>query len=166
MAILLAIPIFGFLVVIQSAILSRITLAFGAADLVLLTIIAWGLNEKVETAWHWALIGGLMMSLVSAVPFGALLIGYLLTTFITLLLRRRVWKVPILAMFIAIFSGTVILHLLTVISLWISGVSIPILDSFYLITLPTLILNLLLAIPIYVIIKDLANWLYPEKIDA
>ena len=166
MATLIAVPIFALLIIFQSAITSRITLAYGVADLILLTIIAWGLNEKVETAWHWTLIGGIMTSIVSAVPFGALFIGYLLATFITLLLRKRVWKVPILAMFVATFIGTLIIHLFTVISRWISGVSIPIIDSFYYITLPTLILNLLLAVPIYVIIKDLAKWIYPEKIET
>jgi hypothetical protein len=31
--------------------------------------------------------------------------------------------------------------------------------------LPSIILNLLLAIPVYALVKDLSEWLYPEEID-
>jgi len=32
-----------------------------------------------------------------------------------------------------------------------------------LITLPSLLLNLLLAVPLYVVMRDLAHWVYPER---
>ena len=64
MAIWISIPVLGSLVIIQSVIASRIALLQGTADIVMLAIIAWALQKRVMTAWHWAIIGGLLVSFV------------------------------------------------------------------------------------------------------
>ena len=87
MAILIAVPILSFLLILQSAVLSRIPLLGGTTDLVLLAVIAWALNRRVQTAWHWGIIGGLLVSYVSALPFGVILLGYLLAVALALALR-------------------------------------------------------------------------------
>lgn len=166
MAILIAIPLLSGLLVLQSAIISRITLLHGSADLLLLAVIAWALQKRVDTAWHWSIIAGLMISFVSALPFGVALIAYPLVTGLALLLRHRVWQVPILAMFLATFSGTVLTQALALFALRLSGDPLPILQAFNLITLPSILLNLLLAIPAYALLGDLAGWLYPEELEV
>jgi hypothetical protein len=40
---------------------SRIPLLHGSADLILLALVAWALQKRVNTAWQWALIGGLAL---------------------------------------------------------------------------------------------------------
>jgi hypothetical protein len=45
------------------------------------------------------------------------------------------------------------------------GTPLPLLETLNLIILPSTILNLLLSIPIFALIKDFAEWLYPEEID-
>ena len=67
-------------------------------------------------------------------------------------------------MFVMTFIGSLFSYLVSLIAVIISGVNIPVFDSIRLILLPSLILNLLLAAPIYAVIKDLAEWLYPEEI--
>ncbi len=99
MATLIAIPILGLLLILQSAIVSRIALIQGTADLVLLALVAWAVQERVRTAWQWSIVGSLLVSVVSAVPLLAILAGYLLTTLIAVLLRQRIWGVRILGMF-------------------------------------------------------------------
>jgi rod shape-determining protein MreD len=152
--------------VLQSALVSRITLLRGTADLVLLAIIAWALQKRVQTAWRWSIIGGLLVNIGSALPVGVPLIGYGLATGLALMLRRRVWQAPILAMFIATFFGTLIVQGISLAALRITGHPIPILDAFNLVILPGVLLNLLLAVPAYAMIGDLANWLYPEEIEV
>jgi rod shape-determining protein MreD len=166
MAILIAVPILGFLVVLESSIFSRVPLILGTPDLVLLTILAWSLQKRVETAWQWCIIGGLMVGFVSALPLAAVMAGYALATGLALALRRRVWQVPILAMFVVTFLGTAITHSVSLLALRLAGNPIPIQESVNLITLPSILLNLLLAVPIFALIGDLANWLYPEELEV
>jgi rod shape-determining protein MreD len=166
MATLIAIPILSVLLIFQSAVLSRITLLHGSADLLLLAVVAWALQKRVDTAWHWSVIAGLMISFVSALPFGVALIGYPLVAGLALLLRQRVWQVPILAMFVATFFGTLATQALALAALRLSGDPLPILQAFNLIILPSILLNLLLAIPAYALLGDLAGWLYPEELEV
>jgi rod shape-determining protein MreD len=166
MATLIAIPILAMLLMLQSAILSRFPLLNGTSDLVLLAIIAWALQKRVRTAWQWGIIGGLMVGLVSALPFGVPLIVYPASVGMALLLRQRVWQVPILAMFIATFFATLLAHLVMMIALRISGIAFSWQQAINVITLPTIILNLLLAIPVYALFADLAKWLHPEPLEV
>jgi len=161
----LAIPIFGLLAILQSAILSRMPLLQGTADLVLLVVIAWALQERVRSAWQWALIAGIIMAYVSALS-GLIPIGsYLVVTALALFLRQRVWQVPVLAMLAVTFIGSLLVYSLTALYLSITGTPLPFVDTLYQIILPSIILNLLLAIPVYALVKDLSEWLYPEEID-
>jgi len=165
MAVFLAIPLLGLLVILQSAILSQVRLLNGTVDLVLLVLVAWSVQERVKTAWHWAVIGGLLISLASALPLSASLAGYLLATGGALVLRRALWQRPLLAMVTATFLGTLITHAVTVAALRLTGTPIPLEQAINIITLPSALLNLLLAIPVYAWIGDLANWLYPQEIE-
>jgi rod shape-determining protein MreD len=164
--ILLSLPILSLLLMFQSAVMSRIHLLHGSADLLLLALTAWALQERVKTAWHWSVLGGLLIGIVSALPFGVMLSGYLAITALAIFLRGRVWKAPVLAMFLATFLGTLLTHALTAGILIFQGVSIPLLDSFNLVVVPSMLLNLLLAAPMYVFMSDLANWLYPKEIEV
>lgn len=166
MSTLLAIPIIGALIILQTTILSRFPLLQGSADLVLIAVIAWALQKRVQTAWQWGIIGGLMVGIVSGLPFWVGFVTYSLGVAIALILRQRVWQVPLLALFIATFLGTLMSHLITFTVLQIAGTTLPIQQTFYLITLPSLLLNLILAIPIYYLLADLANWLYPSELTA
>ena len=125
-----------------------------------------GTPKKVDTAWQWCIIGSLMVTLVSALPLGAVFVGYGIATAIALALRRRIWQIPLLAMFIVTFLGTVILNGVSLLALWLTGNPVPVLESLNLITLPGILLNLLLAIPAYGLLHELAGWLYPEELEV
>lgn len=163
-SIFLAFPVLAISMIIQTAVVSRMTMLSGCADLIMLVIIAWALQEKVTTAWEWGVIGGMMVSLISAMPFLSPLFIYLLITAIARLLHMRVWQMPILAMFIITLAGTIIQHLISITVLklfyespitWEQGISQ--------VTIPSLVLNLFLAFPVYVLISELVNMLYPSR---
>ena len=162
---LIAIPLLSLLLVIQSAVVNRIPLLLGVPDLILLVITAWALQERVRSAWQWAIIGGLLVGYMSFLPIAIPLGGYLFATALALAFRRRIWQIPILAMFAVIFVASTSTQLATALYLSISGALITWLDALNMIVLPSLILNLILVVPIYALIKDLAEWLHPEEIE-
>jgi rod shape-determining protein MreD len=164
MVYLVGLILFGILAILQSTIVSTMPLLMGTADLMLLFIIAWALQDRVDHVWVWCLIGGIFASFYSALPFGVYILAYLICALITRLLKRRIWKAPFLAMLAATFIGTLVLLLISFAARTINGVSLPVITVLNLIILPSLLLNLLLAIPIFSITRDMANWLYPEEL--
>ena len=165
MSVLIAIPILGFAVLLQSTVLSQIHFVLGSIDLIMLVLIAWAVNERVRTAWQWGVIGSLFAGLITAVPLLAVAASYFLAIGSAILLRRVFWQRPILAMLISAALSTVIIHGITIITMMILETPVPIIESLNSITLPSILMNLLVAIPVYAIIGDLANWVYPQPIE-
>ena len=158
---LIAAPVILLAVMLQSAIVSRVYLLSGIADLPLVMLAAWALQDEVKSAWHWALAAGLLVGFVSGIALLVPVISYLVVVLIAQLLQRRVWQAPLLAMFLVTFLGTIILYLFSFASLRLSGVPLSLSDTLGLLTLPGVLLNLLLAIPAYAVMRDLSRWVYP-----
>lgn len=163
MAVLLAIPIFIGLLMLQTGVVESLQLLHGSADILLLALIAWGVQERVPLVLDWALIAGILALIISPLPFLVPLIGYLAVTWLARMLSRRVWQTPVLAMAVATFAGTLLYHVLVWSSLFISGVRLPIMESINMVILPSAFLNLILALPMYSFVTDLAQSLYPEE---
>ena len=157
-------PILSFLAILQAAIVSRLPLLQGTADLILLVLIAWALQERVRSAWQWSIVGGGVIGFISIIPTFIPVMIYLVITGVALLVRRRIWETPVLAMFALTFAGSFFSQIISALAVSISGTPVPVIDTIKLIILPSLILNLILAAPIYAVIKDLAEWVYPEEI--
>ncbi|MDZ4158755.1 MAG: hypothetical protein U1B80_03100, partial [Anaerolineaceae bacterium] len=131
--VILAFPILTGLFILQTVVISRLPLLHGTADLILVVLIAWGLQERVTTAWVWAIIAGVLVSFVSAVPLFIPLAGYLLVNGAAQLLHRRIWQTPILAMFAVTIFGTVAYHSLVLVVLNLWGTPLPWRESFALV---------------------------------
>ena len=157
---LIGIPVLGLAAILQSAIVSQFPLLGGTADLVLVLIAAWALQEAVNTGFQWAFLASVLVSLVSGLPWMITFACYMGIVGLALALQRRVWQVPLLAMFSITFIGTIVLHLLTLGYLNLSGVTLPLGDSLGLITLPSVLLNMLIAIPVFALARDLARWVF------
>jgi rod shape-determining protein MreD len=158
---LVAIPAILMAVILQSAMISRIYLLSGIADLPLVILAAWALQEEVDSAWHWAVGFGFMVGFVSSIPWYVPVIGYCAVVALAQVLQRRVWQAPLLAMFSVTFLGTIILNLVSFAVLRLSGVVLPLEDVLGLLVLPSVLLNMLLAIPVYAVMRDLSRWVYP-----
>jgi rod shape-determining protein MreD len=158
---LIAIPVIFLAVILQSSIVSRVTLLSGIADLPLVVLAAWAMQDEVETAWHWAIAMGVLVGFVSGLSWVVPLLSYLLVIAFAQVLQRRVWQAPLLAMFSITFLGTIGLSFFSLVVLRFSGISLSITDVFGLLTLPGILLNMLLAIPVFAVMRDLAHWVYP-----
>lgn len=160
---LVAFPLLGLAVILQSSVISQIQLLSGYADLPLVMLSAWALQQRVKSAWHWAVLACVMLGFVSKMPWPVTLVGYLAIVFVAQALQRRVWQAPLLAMFSLTFVGTIFMHILSFVVLRILGTPFLFGDVMSLITLPNLLLNMLFAIPVYTFMRDLARWVYPEE---
>ena len=160
---LIAVPVILLAVILQSSIVSRITLLTGTADLPLVMLAAWAMQDDVETAWHWAIAAGVLVGFVSGISWVVPLASYILVIVLAQVLQRRVWQAPLLAMFSVTFLGTIGLSVFSLVVLRFSGISLSIADAFGLITLPGILLNMLLAIPVFAVMRDLARWVYPAS---
>ena len=158
---LVAVPVILLTVILQSAVISRVYLLSGSADLPLVMLAAWALQDGVDSAWHWAIATGLLVGFVSGISWVVPFSGYITVVVLAYVFQRRVWQAPLLAMFSITFIGTIIVGLLSVGALRFSGVDLPLSDVLGLVMLPSVLLNMLLAIPVYAVMRDLARWVYP-----
>jgi cell shape-determining protein MreD len=162
---IVAFPLLGLAVIMQSAVVSQVKLLAGHADLILVLLAAWALQERVKSAWHWAATACLLLAVVSRMPWLVLGVGYLGVVYLAQALQKRVWQAPLLAMFTVTFLGTLFIHLLSFGYLFVLGTSLPFEDMVGLVTLPSLLLNMLFSIPMYAMMRDLSRWVYPEEVN-
>lgn len=162
MSIIIGIPILILLVIIQSTIVSRLNLSYGSADIVMLVLIALGLQTGTKRTILWFAFGGLLLSIISAVPLMYPLIPYLMIGLILEYIRRRVWKIPLLMMIIISFVGTLIYTSISYLIINFSQVPLPLNTSIVSVFLPSAALNVALGIPIYLIVSDWSSWLNPK----
>lgn len=162
---LIAFPVLILAFMLQTIVLSSLPLLSGQADLVLLVLVAWGLQDRVKNAWIWAAIAGVMMEYISGLPQFVPLASYLMVMAVARIVRRRVWQTPVLAMFLVIFIGSLASQGLSMAVLLANGTPLSITDSLNLVILPGTLLNLLLALPVFALVADLAQWLYPEEVE-
>ena len=160
---LIAFPLIGLAVILQSSVVSHVKLLSGYADLPIVLIAAWALQERVDSSWHWGALTCLFTGFISSMPVAVVIAGYFGVVFFARVLQRRVWQAPLLAMFSVVFLGTLFFQTLSFIVLSFSGTPFAIGDVMSLITLPSLLLNMLLAIPMYAFMRDVSYWVYPVE---
>ncbi|MBN1373431.1 MAG: rod shape-determining protein MreD [Anaerolineaceae bacterium] len=162
--VILAVPVFLVVLMLQTTVMSTLPLLDGTADLVLLVLLAWSVQERVRSAVEWAAIGGALVGIISHAPLVAPIAGYLVVAILARVLRARIWQSPLVSLFLATFAGSVILPAFTWAALQFEGTSLPLVESINRVVLPGALLNLLLALPVYTIIAGLAQSVYPEEV--
>ncbi|GAB4470547.1 MAG: hypothetical protein Kow0088_03470 [Anaerolineales bacterium] len=163
MATLLAFLVFIPLLMLQIGVISSLPLIQGYPDLILLAILAWSLKPGVRTAWQWGLLGGLLMTVVSALPVGVYFAAYLLSVAMASIVRKIVWRIPFLMMLVMTILCTLLTNVLSYAFLQLIGRDLSFEFAFRAIIVPSVLYNLLLALPIYALIGELSRWVYPPE---
>lgn len=157
----ICIPIMFVLSVLQSTVISRIALINGSADVVMLAVAAWGVKEKGYNTFVWALVGGLFISIITAMPFYIPIATYLFVALLAKILFGRIWQSPIFMLIAVVFAGTIFEHFFSLFYLQINGAEAGLLAGLQSFTLPSLLLNFFFLFPMYVLISDLRKWVLP-----
>jgi len=161
---LMAFPVLGGLLMLQLGVAGRMPLINGTVDLMLIGLAAWASFDRVKNAWLWTLIGGLMVSYFTAMPFYALMISYFGMTLFARYFQRRVWQTPLLALLVTVLVGSILEHSISIVALFVSGTSFSFMSAIQNIAIPSILLNLLISLPVYALMSDLARWLYPVEV--
>ena len=159
----LLLPLLILLAYIQIIVMPTIKLINGHADILLIFVIAWALQEKGLPAWFPAIVGGLIISLVSAVPLFIPLVTYLFITLFARLIRSRIWQMPILAMLTTTLVGSLLSAILTLLVLQFNGYNLPWELTMNSVILPATLLNLMLSLPVYLLVTDFGQFLAPSE---
>jgi len=157
----ICIPVMFVLSVLQSTVISRITLIHGSADVVMLAVAAWGIKEKGYNTFVWALAGGLFISIITAMPFYIPVGTYLFVAMLAKILFGRIWQSPIFMLIVVVFAGTIFGHFFSLFYLQINGAAAGLMAGLQNFTLPSLLLNFFFLFPMYVLISDLRKWILP-----
>jgi hypothetical protein len=151
------------LLLFQLAVVSRLPIIYGSADLFILFLSSWALQEKSTKNYEFALIASILVSTVSALPFYIYFITYFGIIFIASVLKKRVWQTPLLALAFTILVATIMEHGLTILWLRLGGNTFPLSQTISLVSIPSILLNLLLSIPVYTVIRNIIGNLFPTE---
>jgi len=163
MSVILSIPTLGLIAILQSAVVSRLPLNRGTADLVLVVLVAIALQKTVTTSWQWSIVGGLFMDFLSGLPFGIFTVSYLLATGLALIIRERIWRFSFLMQLLVVFFGTMFSHALSFLVLFLQGSEISLGIVLQVVTLPSIILNFMLSLPIFILTQDVLEQVNPQE---
>lgn len=151
---------------LQYGIISRTPLLAGFGDILLLSIIAWGLHQQTKYFWIVVLVISALLAGISAEPFLLTLGIYMLIFLASTWVRKRIIQSPLLAMFFLTFIGTLMQHGMYIANLFVNRVSFSIQEALWLILLPSLVLNMFLAIPVHALVQELARSTQPRGLEA
>jgi rod shape-determining protein MreD len=166
MSVLLSIPILSFVAVLQSAVVSRLPLNSGSADLMLVLLVSIALQKGVSATWQWSIVGGLLTDSISGLPFGVFTFSYLLATALAVALRERIWQFSFLMQLLVVLVGTVVSHSLAYLVIFLEGANLDLASVLRVITLPSIILNFMLSLPIFILTRDVLENFIPQENNA
>jgi rod shape-determining protein MreD len=164
MAYVIGIPLMALLAVLQSSILSYLRFLDGRPDLVMLTVVAWGLARRTRESLVWAMTGGLFLDLLSGMPLGTNALALTAVAYLVSLLEGRFWEAHLLMPSAVMLIASFLYHLANLGAYALSGSSFDVSMAFTRVILPSAFLNLLLAIPIAQLARSIVQSVYPPEV--
>jgi rod shape-determining protein MreD len=106
------------LAILQSTVMPRITVLGVHPDLVLLVVTSWSLLRGAQEGMLWALVGGIAVDLFSGAPFGVITLSLLVTSFLSSLGQRNVFRLDLLIPIVVIPLATLVQNTIMLTLLW------------------------------------------------
>lgn len=150
---------------VQNAIITRLNMLYGAADLMMLVLLSWILHTREANHWRWGVVVGLLVGISSAIPTWLPVFGYLTMVVIVDYIQNKVWEVPIWLLLISTFVGSFFIYGIEVVYLWITGVPLDLVEVINIVILPSLVLNMLMVLPVYGLVGEVAKTVYPREVE-
>ena len=166
MANLIALLLLSVAMVLQNTIVTQVHLLYGAADLMMLVLLAWVLQSNQETNLWLGVAAGLLVGISSALPFWLPVVGYTVLVWIVTVAQRQIWQVPIWLLLISTFLGSLFIYGMEVVYLLVIGVPISLLEVVNIVLLPSLVLNMIVVLPIYAVVGEILKAVYPKEVEV
>lgn len=163
MSVLLSVPILGLISTLQSAVISRLPLNRGTADLMLVLLVALALQKELKEFWQWTIVGGMLIDFYSGLPFGIFTFSYLAAISVAMVLRERIWRFSFLMQLLVVLIGTLVSHGLTYLVLFLQGSVLDPATTLQVVTMPSLVLNFMLSLPVFILTRDVFDSLSPQE---
>lgn len=158
---LLTLPVIILVVFVQLVVVPTIKFSNGHADLVLVFLAAWAMQEKGQPVWLWTLLLSWVINSVSGVPLYIFPITYFFVTGFARLIKSMTWQMPVLNMLFTTLIGSLVSLGGSYVALSLSDYVLPFSVSLNTVILPSTVLNLMLCIPVYLLVTDFHQFLQP-----
>jgi rod shape-determining protein MreD len=145
----LSIPVLAVVVILQATLMPELSIAGGTPDLVLLVVLGWSLMAGYEQGLLWAVVGGILQDLISAVPVGTTSLALVLVVSLAALIVGQVHPRNLVYPPLVAAAATLVVHLVTEFVLVVTGRPLPFLGLLLSVTLPSMVYNLVVMVPVY-----------------
>jgi len=125
----------------------------GQPSLVMLLVICWSVRSSLADGFIWALVGGIMLDLLSILPIGTSSAALVLIVFVVNGVGQQLLRFRILFLLALTALATVFMGAYTIVALFLLGHSYDIASLTRLMLLPTMIYNLIAVLPLYAFIR-------------
>jgi cell shape-determining protein MreD len=158
----------GFLLtaMLQMSVFSQWKILSGSADIVLLFVVAWCLQDRSKRLWLLVILMAGLAGSVSALPVYIPFVVYLIVYRVSRLVQSRLMQSPLLGMLVLTFAATLLQVALNIVYLFITRVDLNFTDALVEVALPSVLLNMLLAIPVHAIVREIALYALPKGVEA
>ncbi len=137
----LPVGVLTFAALIQVTLLPRVSVAGVHLELVLLLAIAWSLLRGPVQGVVWGFVGGLVLDLFSAAPFGVFTLALMLVASASGIGESAVFRQNLLLPLGTTLLGTLLFHLVTLVLLRLLGWPLDWNAELFRIILATMVLN-------------------------
>jgi len=151
---------------IQSTVMSRITIAGVHPDLMLMVVTSWGLLRGTQEGMLWALSGGVPMDLMSGAKFGLHTLALLIVSFATGFGERTVFRFEILMPILVIPIATLAYQLAIMGGLFLFGWPVAWGTYMTAVVLPSMLVNTLCMPIVYLTVRALHRHTYREEMEV
>src|SRR5690606_762318 len=158
----------GFLLttVLQMSIFSQWKILSGSADIVLLFVVAWCLQDRNRQLWLLVIVMAGIAGSISALPAYIPIVVYLFVFRVSKLFQARLMQSPLLSMLVLTFAAILLQLILSMGYLFVIQVDLNFSDALVEVALPSVLLNMLLAIPIHAIVREIGVYAFPKGVEA
>lgn len=125
----------------------------GQPSLVMLLVVCWSLRASLADGFVWALVGGILLDLLSVLPVGTTSAALVLIVFVVNGVAHQLLRLRILFLLAITALATVFVTAYTVVALFLLGYSYDVTSLFRLMLLPTMVYNLIAVLPLYAVVR-------------
>lgn len=137
----------------QTSLMPRFAIWGVHPDLMLIVVVSWALSRGYREGLGWALIGGLVLDLLSSAPFGAFTVSLLATSLLVGSMQSFFFGMGIFLPIVAATTSTFVYDIVILAFLQALGHPTVWGSSIGQVILPSAVLNTLFMIPVYWIIR-------------